>query len=152
MIHEWYLKQKETFNLELERNNTNINVSVQTAQILARNKPTKLATPFWIIESDIIDAIKYNVDSNPRNVVAIVNRAYGSGDIVYSFATDYKFIATKGFVISHVKTNILTSDLQKADVDDSTTIVYKIESPILPNFISAQQQMEMEEEMEGKKH
>ena len=142
-----------TFNLELERNNTNINVSVQTAQILARNKPTKLATPFWIIESDIIDAIKYNVDSNPRNVVAIVNRAYGSGDIVYSFATDYKFIATKSFVISHVKTNILTSDLQKADVDDSTTIVYKIESPVLPNFISATQEMQMEEEMmmKGKK-
>ena len=141
-----------TFNLELERNCTNINISVQTAQILARNKPTKLATPFWIIESDIVDAIKYSVDSNPRNVVAIVNRAYGSGDIVYSFATDYKFIATKSFVISHIKTNILTSDLQKADIDDSTTIVYKVESPIMPNFVSAQQEMELEEEMmKGKK-
>ena len=74
-----------------------------------------------------------------------------SGDIVYSFAQDYKFIATKPFVISHIKTNILTSDLLPADVDDSTTIVYKIESPILPNFLSESQLMEEIEEEEEKK-
>ena len=139
-----------TFNLSLERNVTNINVAVQTAQILARNKPEKLATPYWLIESDIIDAMKYKIDGNPRNVMAICNRAYGSGDIVYSFAQDYKFIATKPFVISHIKTNILTSDLLPADVDDSTTIVYKIESPILPNFLSESQLMEEIEEEKKK--
>ena len=142
-----------TFNLSLERNSTNINVAVQTAEILARNKPQKLATPYWLIESDIIDAMKYTVDGNPRNIMAVCNRAYGSGDIVYSFAQDYKFIATKSFVISHIKTNILTSDLLPADVDDATTIIYKIESPVLPNFLTENQLMqEMEEEKEeGKK-
>lgn len=139
-----------SFNLSLERNCININVAVQTAEILARNKPIKLATPYWLIESDIIDAMKYVIDGNPRNIMAICNRAYGSGDIVYSFAQDYKFIATKSFVISHVKTNILTSDLLPADVDNSTTIVYKIESPILPNFVPTSQIMEMEEEEKKK--
>ena len=140
-----------SFNLSLERNATNINIAVQTAEILARNKPEKLATPFWLIESDIIDAMKYVVDGNPRNILAVCNRAYGSGDIVYSFAQDYKFIATKSFVISHIKTNILTSDLLPADVDNSTTIIYKVESPVLPNFISESQIEEMEEEQEEKK-
>ncbi len=141
-----------TFNLSLERNVANINVSVQTAQILARNKPEKLATPYWLIESDIIDAMKYTVDGNPRNIMAVCNRAYGSGDIVYSFAQDYKFIATKPFVISHIKTNILTSDLLPADVDNSTTIIYKIESPVLPNFLTEKQLIqEMEEEKEEEK-
>jgi hypothetical protein len=60
--------------------------------------------------------------------MAVVNRAYGSGDFVFSFATDYKFIATKGFVITQIKTNVLTSDLIPADIQDNTVIIYKVES------------------------
>lgn len=134
------------FNMSLERNGTNINVAVQTAQILARNKPQKLATPFWLIESDIIPAVKYYVDGIPKNILAICNRAYGSGDFVFSFATDYKFIATKSFVLTHIKSAILTSELLPADTEDNTTIVYKIESPVIPNFVSATAEMEEEEE------
>jgi len=135
------------FNMSLERNGTNINVAVETAQILARNKPQKLATPFWLIESDIIPAVKYYVDGIPKNILAICNRAYGSGDFVFSFATDYKFIATKSFVLTHIKSAILTSELLPADTEDNTTIVYKIESPVIPNFVSATAEMEEEEEM-----
>jgi len=140
-----------TFNLSLEKNVTGINVASQSAEILARNKPDKLSTPYWLIESDLIPAIKYYVDGKPRNIMAVCNRAYGSGDFVFSFASDYKFINTKEFVISSIKTNILTSDLVPAIVDGNTTIIYKIESPIIPNFVSAQQQEEMEREEEAKK-
>lgn len=135
------------FNMSLQRNGTDINVAVETAQILARNKPDKLATPYWLIESDIIPAVKYYVEGMPRNVLAICNRAYGSGDFVFSFATDYKFIATKSFVLSHIKCNILTSELLPADIEDNTTIIFKVESPVLPNFVSATEEMEAEEEM-----
>jgi hypothetical protein len=140
-----------TFNLSLEKNNTGINVAAQSAEILARNKPEKLSTPYWLIESDLIPAIKYYVDGKPRNIMAVCNRAYGSGDFVFSFSSDYKFINTKEFVISCIKTNILTSDLVPAIVDGNTTIIYKIESPIIPNFVSAQQQQELEMEEEAKK-
>ena len=133
------------FNMSLQRNGTDINIAVETAQILARNKPDKLATPYWLIESDIIPAVKYYVEGMPRNVLAICNRAYGSGDFVFSFATDYKFIATKSFVLSHIKCNILTSELLPADIEDNTTIIFKIESQILPNFVSATEEMEAEE-------
>ena len=135
------------FNMSLQRNGTDINIAVETAQILARNKPDKLATPYWLIESDIIPAVKYYVEGMPRNVLAICNRAYGSGDFVFSFATDYKFIATKSFVLSHIKCNILTSELLPADIEDNTTIIFKVESPILPNFVSATEEMEQEEAM-----
>jgi hypothetical protein len=142
-----------TFTLSLQNGYLNINIAVSTAEILASNKPTKLATPFWLIEADILPALKYYVDGNPRNIMAICNRAYGSGDFVFSFATDYKFIATKDFVLTHIKQNVLTSDLLPADIEDNTTIVYKVESPILPNFVSAQMEMEEENEemMKGKK-
>lgn len=138
-----------TFNLSLERNVTGINVAVQSSEILARNKPDKLATPYWLIESDLIPAIKYYVDGIPRNIMGVCNRAYGSGDFVFSFAQDYKFICTKSFVISHIKTNILTSDLLPALVDGNTTVIYKIESPILPNFVSRTEELEIQERSKG---
>lgn len=134
------------FDLSTQRNTIDLNISASTAEILSRNKPTKLATPFWLIEADILPALKYYVEGNPRNIMAVCNRAYGSGDFVFSFSTDYKFIATKDFVITQIKQNVLTGDLLPADIEDNTTIIYKIESPILPNFVSAQQAMEEEEE------
>ena len=138
------------FNLSLQRNVLNINIACESAEILASNKAEKLATPYWLIESDILPAIKYFVESNPRNILAVVNRAYGSGDFVFSFATDYKFVATKGFVITQIKSNILTSDLLPADIDDNTVIIYKVESPVLPNFISQTELNEIEQQAEQK--
>ena len=138
------------FNLSLQRNILNINIACESAEILASNKAEKLATPYWLIESDILPAIKYFVESNPRNILAVVNRAYGSGDFVFSFATDYKFVATKGFVITQIKSNILTSDLLPADIDDNTVIIYKVESPVLPNFISQTELNEIEQQAEQK--
>lgn len=142
--------QLPTFNLSLERNVTGINVASQSSEILARNKPDKLATPFWLIESDILPGVKYSVEGNTRNILGVVNRAYGNGDFVFGFASDYKFIVTKGFVISHIKTNILTADLLPALVDDNTTVIYKIESPILPNFVSEEEARELAIEMAQK--
>jgi hypothetical protein len=139
------------FNLSLQRNVRDINIACSSAEILASNKPEKLATPYWLIESDILPAIKYYVESNPRNIMAVVNRAYGSGDFVFSFATDYKFIATKGFVITQIKTNVLTSDLIPADIQNNTVIIYKVESPVLPNFISQTELDQIEEEESEKK-
>ena len=115
------------YNLALVGDIRDLNIACETNQIVATAPPSKLATPMWLIESDIIEGVKYVVDGRPRNVLAIVNRAYGSSDFVFSFATDYKFVATKSFVITHIKSNILTSDLINADVDDETTIIYKIE-------------------------
>jgi hypothetical protein len=140
-----------TFNLSMQRNIGNIQIASQTSEILGTNRPQKLASPYWLIESDIIPAIKYYVDGEPINILGICNRAYSNGDIVYSFSSDYKFMTTKSFTITSIKSNILTSDLLPADVDDSTTIIYKIESQILPNVITEFQTREMEEQMNQKK-
>ena len=135
----------------MQRNIGNIQIASQTSEILGTNRPQKLASPYWLIESDIIPAIKYYVDGEPINILGICNRAYSNGDIVYSFSSDYKFMTTKSFTITSIKSNILTSELLPADVDDSTTIIYKIESQILPNVITEFQTREMEDQMNQKK-
>ena len=115
------------WTLSLSRGEKDINIASEPNAILATALPKKLATPVWLIESDIIEGINYTIDGKPKNIIAVVNRAYSNSDFVFSFATDYKFTATNPFVITHIKSNILTSDLINAQVDDETSIIYKIE-------------------------
>ena len=122
-----YENSLPAWTLSTSRGKTNINIASEPNDILATALPKKLATPMWLIESDIIEGINYTIDGKPKNVIAVVNRAYSNSDFVFSFATDYKFTVTNPFVITHIKSNILTSDLINADVDDETSIIYKIE-------------------------
>ena len=64
------------------------------------------------------------------NIIAVCNRAYISGDFAFSFATDYVFTATHNFVITGITTQILNPDLTPADIDEKTSVIYKIQKPI----------------------
>ena len=116
-----------TFDLDANKNVRNINVSASSSFIYAENLPKKLASPYWIIASDIIDGIKFVKDGQPVNCLAVCNRSYISGDFAFAFATDYKFKADIPFTISSIKTKVLTQDLLPADIDNGTSIIYKIE-------------------------
>jgi hypothetical protein len=120
------------YNLSGQRGAENINLNANPDLAFASNLPSKLVFPFWLIKTDIIDCIGFNTANNGQNqnIMAVCNRAYISGDFTFSFATSYSFKATKEFSISGIKTSILNPDLSPADVDDGTTIIYKIVSPI----------------------
>tara|TARA_R110002020_G_scaffold181364_2_gene376205 strand:+ start:13881 stop:17831 length:3951 start_codon:yes stop_codon:yes gene_type:complete len=120
------------YNLSSQQGRWNVNASTSTAQIFASNLPQKLVFPFWLIYSDIIGGITFHSSKNgaESNIIAICNRSYVSGDFSYSFATDYVFTATKDFVITGITTQILNPDLTPADIDNRTTIVYKVTKPL----------------------
>lgn len=120
------------YNLSGQRGVSNCNFNANPDLAFASNLPSKLVFPFWLIKTDIIDGIEFNTANNGQNqnIMAVCNRAYISGDFAFSFATSYSFKATKEFSISGIKTSILNPDLSPADVDDGTTIIYKIVSPI----------------------
>jgi len=120
------------YNLSGQRAVTNINLNADPDLAFASNLPSKLVFPFWLVKTDIIDCIEFNTANNGQNqnIMAVCNRAYISGDFAFSFATSYSVKATKEFSISGIKTSILNPDLSPADVDDGTTIIYKIVSPI----------------------
>jgi hypothetical protein len=115
------------FNLNTQLDLEKINVSASSAYIYATNLPRKLASPYWIIASDIIDGVKFVKDGIPVNCLAVCNRSYISGDFAFSFATDYTFKADIPFTISSIKTKVLTQDLLPADIDNGTSIIYKIQ-------------------------
>jgi len=119
------------------------NVSTESDSIYALQLPKKLENPFWLIKSDIIDGVEFNSEKSGggrQNVLAVCNRAYLAGDFAFSFQTSYAFKATKEFVITGIKTQILNPDLTPADINNATTIVYKVVSPI--PFFTAQAEAE----------
>ena len=120
------------FGLNFMNGFANLNSSSASSTIYATNLPQKLVFPFWLIHSDIIGGIEFHSENqgSTSNIVAICNRAYTSGDFAFSFATDYTFTATKEYVISGITTQILNPDLTPADVDERTSIVYKIQKRI----------------------
>jgi len=136
-----------TFNLNTQLDVNKINISASSAYVYAQNLPKKLASPYWIIASDIIDGVKFVKDGIPVNCLAVCNRSYISGDFAFSFATDYKFKADIPFTLSSIKTKVLTQDLLPADIDNGTSIIYKIEKA----YQQEQQQEEEEEEQQQKK-
>tara|TARA_R110002012_G_scaffold322066_1_gene554467 strand:+ start:17028 stop:21041 length:4014 start_codon:yes stop_codon:yes gene_type:complete len=107
-----------------------INVDSQSAFHYAKRLPRKLTYPYWLVYSDLIGANFLGNDGQPANIMAIANRAYTSGDFAFNFATDYTFVARKDFVISQITTEILNPDYSKAQIDDGTIILYKIQHPI----------------------
>ena len=120
------------YNLSSQSGRWNVNASTSTAAIFASNLPQKLVFPFWLIYSDMIGGITFHSSRNgaQSNIIAICNRSYTSGDFAYSFATDYVFTATKDFVITSITTQVLNPDLTPANINDRTTIVYKIQKPL----------------------
>lgn len=139
-----YINQNDygapVFTLNTQRNATFINIACQSGYVYATNLPQKLASPYWIICSDIIDGVKFVKDGLPVNSVAICNRSYISGDFAFSFATDYKFKADIPFTISSIKTKILTQDLLPADIDEGTSIIYKIEKQYQEEVAEAEEE------------
>mgnify|MGYP003664117168 FL=1 len=120
------------FSLGTERGQPNIAITSESANLYASNLPQKLEYPYWLIQSDIIEGCKFSSENNGSedNILALCNRAYVSGDFAFSFAPDYKFTATKDYVITGIKTRILNPDLTPANVSDKTSVIYKVESPI----------------------
>ena len=138
------------FNLSNSRG-FNREISAVSDRCYALSLPKKLENPFWLIKSDIIDGADFSSEKTgggKQNVLAVCNRAYLAGDFAFAFSTNYAFKATKEFVLTGVKTQILNPDLTPADIDVATTIIYKVVSPI--PFFEAQAE-EKAEELEKKK-
>jgi len=134
-----------------------IKLASTSATAYAANLPMKFEFPFWITYSDIIGAEYWGGEDEtilqPNNILAINNRAYIAGDYSYTFATDYKFVATQDYVVTQITTDIQTPDYQSArGLGDATTVLYKIESPLVQFEIPEEAPRETQGHTEHSKH
>ena len=135
------------YDLQNTRNIINVNISAETDKAYANRPPNKLAYPYWIIQSDIIDGISYTSnEGQPNNIIGVCGRSYTSGNFAFSMNEGYSVIATHEFVVTGIKTRILNPDYSAAEVDLQTSIIYRITSPIQQLQMNEKaQQMEQEE-------
>tara|TARA_R100000231_G_C5330531_1_gene166341 strand:+ start:1223 stop:3952 length:2730 start_codon:yes stop_codon:yes gene_type:complete len=142
------------FDLGNQKGYVNANFELNTSSAYAQNLPQKLVFPFWLIKSNIIEGIHFNSENSGQEdqIVAVCNRAYLAGDFAFSFSTSYSFKATHPFVITGIRTSVLNPDLTPARIDDKTSIIYKIVSPI-PLFkeIQIDQEIEQQQKKQARK-
>jgi len=105
------------------------NIMAQTSMIItAKDMPKKLANPYWLIKSDIIDGITFiGGDGQPNNIVAVVGREYLEGDYSFAFGNNYSFVATQDMTLTQIKTQILTPEFKELNIDENSIVIYKIE-------------------------
>ena len=119
------------YDLQNSRNIVNVNIASESDKAYANRAPNKLAYPYWIIQSDIIDGISYNSnEGQPNNIIGVCSRSYTSGNFAFSMNDGYSIVATHEFVISGIRTRVLNPDYTPAEVDLQTSIIYRIRSPI----------------------
>ena len=118
------------FDLQNSRNILNVNIAATSDNAYAVKAPNKLAFAYWLIQSDIIDGVKFTSnEGQPNPVLAVCSRSYISGNFAYSFQSTNAVVATHDFVLTGIKTRVLNPDYSPATVDSKTSIIYKIQGP-----------------------
>ncbi len=106
-----------------------VNADAESDGIIAQLIPKKLAYPYLIVHSDIIQSRStYYGSSYTTTVPAIgfVQRNYDSSDFFYGFATSWRYVIDKSFVLNEFIVDIVLPTGRPAPLDDNSSIIFKI--------------------------
>ena len=108
-------------------NNIATNINTTSVIIKATTLPKRLAYPYWIIQSNIIPSSNYvGRNGNKNNIVAVLNRAYLSGDYAYGMGGDMIFKVENPATITEITTGIFNNDFSSLLLGDGCCVIYKI--------------------------
>lgn len=97
----------------------------------ALNLPKKLAYPYLLVYSDIVENSMFYGSSNDsisnRKLMGYISRNYSNGNYFFSFATGWTYTSDRNRTISYVSTSIHYPDGRLALLDDNSSVIYKIE-------------------------
>ena len=101
--------------------------SCSSTTILASNLPRKMASPIYLVKTDLIspDYIGGPEGSSKLPVIAVVPKNSGYGD--YYFGENFtEFTITAPKTVVDITTSIIDADGKDARVDDASCVVYQI--------------------------
>tara|TARA_R110002012_G_scaffold201529_2_gene370470 strand:+ start:129 stop:2957 length:2829 start_codon:yes stop_codon:yes gene_type:complete len=107
----------------------NINITCNSFQIQASNKPIKQKYPYYTIRSDILLNKNYIGGINGVNlpVVGIANKAYVSDDYYFMLGSDLNFVVDSPFTLTSITQSIHNPLGEFASVDKACSVIYMIE-------------------------
>lgn len=123
-----------------------ITTSTSSAIITADNLPTKTKRPYFIVRTSLLGQPTFQGGADSGQlypVIAIVNKINGYSDFFSLEQNQILYTITKDMTITSITTSIHDPDQTLAEVDDNTSVIYKVrrnrnQPNLIQNILSSQ--------------
>lgn len=123
-----------------------ITTATSSAIITADNLPTKTKRPYFIVRSSLLGQPTFQGGADSGQlypVIAIVNKINGYSDFFSLEQNQILYTITKDMTITSITTSIHDPDQTLAEVDDNTSVIYKVrrnrnQPNLIENILSSQ--------------
>ena len=123
-----------------------ITTAASSAIITADNLPTKTKRPYFIVRSSLLGQPTFQGGADSGQlypVIAIVNKINGYSDFFSLDQNQILYTITKDMTITSITTSIHDPDQTLAEVDDNTSVIYKVrrnrnQPNLIENILSSQ--------------
>ncbi len=123
-----------------------ITTAASSAIITADNLPTKTKRPYFIVRSSLLGQPTFQGGADSGQlypVIAIVNKINGYSDFFSLEQNQILYTITKDMTITSITTSIHDPDQTLAEVDDNTSVIYKVrrnrnQPNLIENILSSQ--------------
>ena len=109
-----------------------ISEDVNSVKLTAINLPRKMARPYYLIRSNIIEQPKFiGHDKALMPVVGLCDKQYSGGDFYFGSDNAFVFRITKARTITSITTSIHDPDGTFSKCDNDSAVIYKITKNVI---------------------
>ena len=120
------VKGSEMVNLGATNTFQGVFTNAESDELVARQLPKKLDFSYLVVYSNIIPNTNYYSAQSVRvPAMAYVTRSFTTGDFFFS-SENPTYIVDKPYIITDFETRIVLPNGSDAEIDDNSTIIYKI--------------------------
>tara|TARA_R100000935_G_scaffold36217_1_gene57186 strand:+ start:1766 stop:6103 length:4338 start_codon:yes stop_codon:yes gene_type:complete len=110
--------------------------TVDSDSLIATALPSKFNYSYLVIYSDIVgQSSNFITGSNlmiPTPAIGYMTRNYSSADFMYSFDSDFNYVADRSFLLNNFNVEIRQPNGRLANIENNSTIIFKIVKNIRP--------------------
>lgn len=131
----------------------NIIHKTNSMTIIADNLPTRMIRGYYTIRSNILEGTPFiggKVNNTNMPVVGVINKISNFGDFTFGEDSSLQFTITKPVRLASISVSIHDPDGSYARTSEQSTILFKIQRPVVATFNVAQQILQQEMNQKGK--
>jgi hypothetical protein len=132
----------------------NIIHKTQSIKIIADNLPTRMIRGYYTIRSNILEGSPFiggKVNNTTMPVVGVVNKINNYGDFTFGEESSLNFTITKPIRLASITVSVHDPDGSYARTSEQSTVLFKIQRPVVTTFNVAQQILQEEMNQKNQK-
>lgn len=132
----------------------NIVHKTESIKIIADNLPTRMIRGYYTIRSNILEGSPFiggKVNNTNMPVVGVVDKINGDGDFYFGQESSLNFTITKPIRLASLSISIHDPDGSYARTSEQSTILFKVQRPVVTTFNVAQQIIQEEMNQKNQK-